>query len=205
MNVLAGYGGNHATGIAVGATISGGGVAGWSNSVSGSYGTVGGGRDNTAAVNATVGGGLSNSASGGRATVGGGNGNTASGELATVGGGGRQRRQRQRRHRRRGEQQHRQRRGCHRPWRNVQQGRRAVQLRRRLPSEGRPPRLLCLGRLHRRRLHLPPQQPVPHPRQRRRRLRGQRRLARHLGHRRQGHPHLHRRHPDDRWLVDGQL
>jgi len=95
-NFIAGYSGNTVTSGVVGATISGGGLSGYINRVTDSYGTVGGGAANRAGDNAgttsdrpyaTVGGGYGNTASGDSATVGGGWYNTASGISATVGGG----------------------------------------------------------------------------------------------------------------------
>lgn len=72
-----------------GATIGGGGQAGFLNTVSGDFGTVGGGRGNSSglAAAATVGGGLDNVAVGTESFVGGGSGNTAGMDGATVGGG----------------------------------------------------------------------------------------------------------------------
>ncbi|MGD2178350.1 MAG: hypothetical protein PVG71_11065, partial [Anaerolineae bacterium] len=72
-NVIGGFSDNSVAPEAVGATISGGGLAG---------------GHNTAGLFATVGGGYSNTASGDGATVGGGYGNTASGVGSFVGGGG---------------------------------------------------------------------------------------------------------------------
>ena len=95
-NLIGGYSSNWVTPGIYGATISGGGVSGYPNSVTDHYGTVGGGVSNLAgngdatldnAVYATVGGGESNHASGDHATIGGGIGNRASAYTATVGGG----------------------------------------------------------------------------------------------------------------------
>ena len=86
-NVIGGFSENEVS--TSGATIGGGGQAGFPNTVTGDFGTVGGGLDNTAGggTQATVGGGEGNTASGSEATVGGGDFNTASGGASTVGGG----------------------------------------------------------------------------------------------------------------------
>ena len=87
-NLIGGYPENHVADGVVGATISGGGQSGASNSVTESGGTIGGGENNLASgAYATVGGGRGNEASDNRATVGGGTGNTASNTAATVSGG----------------------------------------------------------------------------------------------------------------------
>jgi hypothetical protein len=95
-NIIAGHIGNAVAAGAVGATISGGGVEGNTNTVTVSYGTVGGGRGNQAgdamaaaesAMYATVGGGYSNVASGESATVSGGWNSGALANCSTVGGG----------------------------------------------------------------------------------------------------------------------
>jgi hypothetical protein len=87
-NVVGGYSWNSVNVNAVGATISGGGRSGSTNTVNGNYGTIGGGRGNIAGgLEATVGGGTSNSASQASSAVGGGSGNTASGVCAVVTGG----------------------------------------------------------------------------------------------------------------------
>jgi hypothetical protein len=90
VNVLAGHGGNNATGGVVGATVSGGGWGGDSNSVQADFGTIGGGQGNLiggAAAHGTVAGGQDNVASDYFATVGGGSANLASGSSSTVAGG----------------------------------------------------------------------------------------------------------------------
>ncbi len=95
-NIIAGYQGNYVTPGAAGATISGGGLNGFNNTVSDDFGVVGGGSQNRAGNNsgsaqdashATVAGGGSNTASGIYSSVLGGTGNTASGAGAAVGGG----------------------------------------------------------------------------------------------------------------------
>jgi hypothetical protein len=78
---------NLASGGAVGATIGGGGQAGFPNTVNASLGTIGGGQNNTAGFGGTVGGGDTNVASGSISTVGGGQINTAGGIDATIGAG----------------------------------------------------------------------------------------------------------------------
>ena len=88
-NVIGGYSGNSVTDGVYGATIGGGGEAGYTNIVTDSFSTVGGGRANTAGKwGATVAGGVVNKATGQSSTIGGGNGNTASAYVATVSGGG---------------------------------------------------------------------------------------------------------------------
>ena len=86
-NFIGGLAANAVSNAVVGATIAGGGAAGFPNVVSASYGTVGGGQDNISGVNATVAGGRSNRAGGNTATVGGGSANIASSLFSTVGGG----------------------------------------------------------------------------------------------------------------------
>jgi len=87
-NVIGGFSGNSVTAGAIGATIAGGGQAGFANAALSAFCTVGGGTNNRAIGSmSTVGGGISNTASGQFSTVGGGVGNTASGTGATVGGG----------------------------------------------------------------------------------------------------------------------
>jgi hypothetical protein len=86
-NVVGGFSGNSATG-AFGATIGGGGQAGFANQATANFATVGGGDNNTASgLRATIAGGGTNCACGARATIGGGVNNQASGNEATVGGG----------------------------------------------------------------------------------------------------------------------
>jgi hypothetical protein len=87
VNVLAGYGGNHATAGVVGATIGGGGQEGGNNSVTGVFGTVGGGYNNTSGQSATVGGGYDHTASGYASTVGGGWNNEAGAGYSVIAGG----------------------------------------------------------------------------------------------------------------------
>jgi len=95
-NIIAGYAGNAVTVGALGATVAGGGLSGYTNSVTDNYGTIGGGRSNQAGDNAgtttdapyaTVGGGYSNNASAHSATVSGGYNSSASANYATVSGG----------------------------------------------------------------------------------------------------------------------
>lgn len=95
-NIIGGYKDNVVTSGAYGATIGGGGAAGWTNGVTDNYGTVGGGYNNQAGNNnsdpadasyATVGGGISNKAAARYTVIGGGFYNTASGDYATVAGG----------------------------------------------------------------------------------------------------------------------
>ncbi len=88
VNVIGGYSGNTVASGVYGATISGGGVIDYPNSVTNHYGTVGGGGYNTASgYYGTIGGGYHNAASNQYATVGGGAYNTTSGFVATIGGG----------------------------------------------------------------------------------------------------------------------
>jgi hypothetical protein len=95
-NLLGGYSGNLLTAQVVGATIGGGGSAGYANRVTDSWGTVGGGANNRAgddagtvsdASYATVGGGLGNTAQRESATIGGGAYNNVLGVYGTVAGG----------------------------------------------------------------------------------------------------------------------
>jgi len=95
-NIIGGHDDNAVTTVAVGATVSGGGFSGNTNSVTDSYGTVGGGANNQAGDNAgttedaryaTVGGGRHNQARDHYATVSGGSSNHAGNVWATVGGG----------------------------------------------------------------------------------------------------------------------
>jgi hypothetical protein len=102
-NIIGGFAGNFMSDGAVGATISGGGLEGFENSVTTIFGTIGGGRGNTVIGSlSTIAGGDNNTASGSlcfigggednittnaRATVSGGSGNTASGNDSTVAGG----------------------------------------------------------------------------------------------------------------------
>ena len=94
-NVIGGYSGNSVTTNVVGATISGGGASGSTNSVTDEYGTVGGGYKNQAGdglggtsdkVYATVAGGYSNAATGYSSTIPGGFDNTASGSYSFAAG-----------------------------------------------------------------------------------------------------------------------
>jgi len=87
-NIIGGFGDNSVASGVSGATISGGGRSGSTNSISNNYGTIGGGRLNQ--VNgeyATVGGGVGNTASKSSDTVGGGTSNKANGGSSTVSGG----------------------------------------------------------------------------------------------------------------------
>jgi trimeric autotransporter adhesin len=93
-NIIGGYVGNWVANDVFGATIGGGGHAGYENVVTDHYGTVSGGVENQAgdntsyaANNATVGGGRENLASGATSTVAGGGYNLASGDYSMVGGG----------------------------------------------------------------------------------------------------------------------
>ncbi|MFL7792274.1 MAG: tail fiber domain-containing protein [Anaerolineae bacterium] len=86
-NLVGGFGGNGFDEGVVGATIGGGGHAGYPNRVTGDFGTIGGGGNNIAGTNSTVSGGYENEASDDGATVGGGVYNTASGCFATISGG----------------------------------------------------------------------------------------------------------------------
>ena len=82
-NVVGGFGGNAVTAGVIGATIAGGGQAGFisNNRVTDAFATVGGGRGNQAGDN------IANHDGGILATVGGGNFNTASGVFSTISGG----------------------------------------------------------------------------------------------------------------------
>ena len=86
-NVIGGFSGNTVNTNASAATISGGGLAGSINSVTGDFGTVSGGLTNTAGPSATVSGGVTNTASGSLSTIGGGSNNMASGNNSAIGGG----------------------------------------------------------------------------------------------------------------------
>jgi hypothetical protein len=95
--VIGGDASNNVAGTIRGATIGGGGAAGFSNEVLDDYGTISGGYDNLVGDGvgttvdhgyATVGGGYQNVAGGLWSTVGGGSANTAPAQHATVGGGG---------------------------------------------------------------------------------------------------------------------
>jgi trimeric autotransporter adhesin len=86
-NVLQGYEGNLISSGIRGATISGGGVKGSHNQVTGNYGTVSGGKGNLAGEGSTVAGGDGNTALYFHASVGGGTNNQAVAEEATVAGG----------------------------------------------------------------------------------------------------------------------
>ncbi len=87
-NVIGGYSGNSVFPGVVGATIAGGGYAGWANVITASYASIGGGDRNMASnIDVTIGGGNLNAASGFAATIGGGNNNHATGDYATVSGG----------------------------------------------------------------------------------------------------------------------
>ncbi|MBN2149619.1 MAG: tail fiber domain-containing protein [Anaerolineales bacterium] len=79
-NIIGGYSGNTVSAGVVGATISGGGVSNYFNTVTGEGGVVSGGADNAAGPHASVGGGFSNTASGFFATVPGGSYNSATGK-----------------------------------------------------------------------------------------------------------------------------
>jgi hypothetical protein len=80
-NIVGGADGNAVTSGVVGASIGGGGAAGFFQSITDDYGTLGGGRGNSAGNS----GGATNDALG--ATVGGGEGNSATGSYATIPGG----------------------------------------------------------------------------------------------------------------------
>jgi hypothetical protein len=80
-NIIGGADGNAVTSGVVGASLSGGGVSSFFQSITDDYGTVGGGRGNIAGNS----GGSTNDAV--AATVGGGEGNTATGSYATIPGG----------------------------------------------------------------------------------------------------------------------
>ena len=70
-NIIGGHAENNVTGGARGTTISGGGFAGFPNSVGGNYATVAGGSGNNAdAQDSTVGGGAGNTANGPQSAVG---------------------------------------------------------------------------------------------------------------------------------------
>ena len=86
-NLVGGHSENSVAAGAAGATVAGGGQAGFANHVTDRYGTVSGGLENQAGNVGTVGGGETNAASGEHATVGGGWVNTASGLAAVVTGG----------------------------------------------------------------------------------------------------------------------
>ena len=88
-NLIGGFRGNFDVAGSRGATIGGGGDAGFPNSVSAGFGTVAGGLGNTASgFGASVAGGSgNNTASGTAASVAGGGGNIASGAYASVAGG----------------------------------------------------------------------------------------------------------------------
>jgi hypothetical protein len=86
-NILGGYIGNTVADEVTGATISGGGMRGAPNQVTGNYATVGGGKGNLAGEGSTVGGGSGNTAEYFHATVGGGANNLANAQEATVAGG----------------------------------------------------------------------------------------------------------------------
>jgi trimeric autotransporter adhesin len=88
VNVIGGFNGNNAASSIEGATIGGGGTAGYVNRVTGGWGTVGGGYANVASnLAATVSGGGANAARGLSSTVAGGYGNVASNQYAVVSGG----------------------------------------------------------------------------------------------------------------------
>lgn len=96
-NVIGGDTSNSVAGTIRGATIGGGGAAGFSHEVLDDYGTISGGYDNLVGDGigttvdhgyATVGGGYQNTATGLWSTVGGGSSNHANAQHATVGGGG---------------------------------------------------------------------------------------------------------------------
>lgn len=88
-NIIGGHISNNVAGGVYGATISGGGQAGYPNAVTNIFSTIGGGRGNTVSGGTgTVGGGAFNSTTGVGATIGGGIANVASGTGAFVGGGG---------------------------------------------------------------------------------------------------------------------
>ncbi len=95
-NLIGGYQGNAVTSGVVGATIAGGGLNGFVNTVTDDWGFIGGGTNNRAGDNAgslqsaayaTVAGGGSNIASGQYSSVLGGTGNTASAISTSIGGG----------------------------------------------------------------------------------------------------------------------
>jgi hypothetical protein len=87
-NIIGGYVGNSVADSVYGATIGGGGVDGFINTVSNHWGTIGGGDTNTVSgAWGTVSGGSGNTASDYAASVAGGWNNSASSQSATVGGG----------------------------------------------------------------------------------------------------------------------
>ncbi|PYI88176.1 MAG: hypothetical protein DME26_04010 [Verrucomicrobia bacterium] len=95
-NIIGGFAGNRVAAGVQGATVSGGGVDGLTNSVTDDFGTVAGGALNQAGRTpdvarttafATVGGGYANLANAFSATIGGGYFNTAAGDLSVVCGG----------------------------------------------------------------------------------------------------------------------
>ncbi len=93
VNVIGGSPANFVAPTANGATISGGGAAGYfgalsSNSVAADFGAIGGGLLNTTGdFAATVSGGRNNKATGPESTIGGGSGNSAPNDFTTVAGG----------------------------------------------------------------------------------------------------------------------
>jgi hypothetical protein len=86
-NVVRGFTGNGMAGSLRSATISGGGLEGFPNIVTGEAGSIGGGAGNRAGESATVAGGLYCSAEGFRSAIGGGGYNVADRDSATVAGG----------------------------------------------------------------------------------------------------------------------
>ncbi len=86
-NVLGGYTGNTIANQATGVTISGGGLRGDPNQVTGNYATIGGGQGNLAGEGSTVAGGSGNTAIHFYAAIGGGSNNLADGQESTVAGG----------------------------------------------------------------------------------------------------------------------
>jgi len=87
-NVLAGSALNFVDSGRSGATVSGGGTPGLTNSVTADYGTIGGGRGHTVSgTDSTIGGGFKNLVAGFTATVAGGQNNQALSGNSTVGGG----------------------------------------------------------------------------------------------------------------------
>ncbi len=86
-NVIGGWSGNTVTNGVTGATIAGGGLTGYVNSVTADFGTVGGGFKNTSGYASGVAAGGVNTASGDYSTVAGGYGNTASRDQSAVAGG----------------------------------------------------------------------------------------------------------------------
>lgn len=86
--MIGGFAGNSVGASVSGATIGGGGSAGFPNEVLATYATVGGGRNNVAdGPSSVIAGGINNDASNNGATIGGGNGNFATGLQSTVPGG----------------------------------------------------------------------------------------------------------------------